>query len=56
MNINKIMSELAQYKCLQDETAAIIESLTGNIKQYMTQNQLETLTLISYTPTFHILS
>ena len=44
MNINEIMIELAQYKRLQDETAAIIEGLTDKIKQYMTDNQLETLT------------
>lgn len=44
MNINEIMKELAQYKRLQDETAAIIEGLTDKIKQYMTDNQLETLT------------
>ena len=28
MSINEIMKELAQYKRLQDETAAIIEGLT----------------------------
>ena len=44
MNINEIMKELAQYKRLQDETAAIIEGLTDKIKQYMADNQLETLT------------
>ena len=44
MNINEIMKELAQYRRLQDETAAIIEGLTDKIKQYMTDNQLETLT------------
>lgn len=44
MNINEIMKELAQYKRLQDETGAIIEGLTDKIKQYMTENQLETLT------------
>ena len=44
MSINEIMKELAQYKRLQDETAAIIEGLTDKIKQYMTENQLETLT------------
>lgn len=44
MNVNEIMKELAQYKRLQDETAAIIEGLTDKIKQYMTDNQLETLT------------
>ena len=44
MNINEIMKELAQSKRLQDETAASIEGLTDKIKQYMTENQLETLT------------
>ena len=44
MNINEIMAELAQYKRLQEETIAIIEGLTDKIKQYMTDNQLETLT------------
>ena len=44
MNINDIMKELAQYKRLQDETAAIIEGLTDQLKEYMTANQLDTLT------------
>lgn len=44
MNINDIMKELAQYKRLQDETAAIIEGLTDQLKEYMTANQIDTLT------------
>lgn len=44
MNINEIMKELAQYKRLQDETAAIIEELTDKIKQYMTENGIDTIT------------
>lgn len=44
MNINEVMAELAQYKRLQDETNAIIEGLTDTIKQYMTDNALDTLT------------
>ena len=44
MSINEIMKELAQYKRLQDETAAIIEGLTDQLKQYMTDNELDTLT------------
>ena len=44
MDINAIMAELAQYKRLQDETAAIIEGLTDQLKEYMTVNQLDTLT------------
>lgn len=43
MNINEIMAELAQYKRLQEEAAAMVESLTDTLKQYMTENQLETL-------------
>lgn len=43
MNINEIMRELAQYKRLQDETTAIIEGLTDQLKQYMTENHLDTL-------------
>lgn len=44
MDINDIMKEFAQYKRLQDETAAIIEGLTDKLKEYMTANQLDTLT------------
>lgn len=44
MSINEIMKELAQYKRLQDETAAIIEGLTDQIKAYMIKNQLDTIT------------
>ena len=44
MDINAIMTELAQYKRLQEDAAAMVESLTDTLKQYMTENQLETLT------------
>lgn len=44
MSINEIMKELAQYKRLQEETAAIIEGLTDQIKAYMIENQLDTIT------------
>ena len=43
MNINEIMTELAQYKRLQEETAAIIEGLTDEIKTYMINNNLQEL-------------
>lgn len=43
MDINAIMAELAQYKRLQDEAAAMVESLTDTLKQYMVDNQLDTL-------------
>lgn len=44
MNINEIMSELAQYNRLADEIAATVEGLKDQIKKYMEENQLETLT------------
>lgn len=43
MNINETMRELAQYTRLQEEAAATVEALKDQIKQYMTENQLDTL-------------
>lgn len=56
MNINDIMKELAQYKRLQDETAAIIERLTDQLKEYMTANQLDTLTGDEHKATYKIVT
>lgn len=42
-NINVIMSELAKYNRMAEETAAIIDGLKDQIKEYMTANNLETL-------------
>ena len=56
MNINDIMKELAQYKRLQDETAAIIEGLTDPPKEYMTANQLDTLTGDEHKATYKIVT
>ena len=44
MDINAIMAELAQYTRMAEEIAAMVESLTDTLKQYMSENQLETLT------------
>ena len=52
MNINEIMAELAQYKRLQEEAAAMVESLTDTLKQYMTENQLDTLTGAEHKATY----
>ena len=41
--INEIMQQLAQYNRMQEETAAIIDGLKDQIKSYMTENDLETL-------------
>lgn len=43
MDINSIMEELAQYKRLQEETAAIIDGLQDSIKTYMRNNGMEEL-------------
>ena len=43
MNINETMRELAQYTRLQEEAAAKVEALKDQLKQYMNENQLETL-------------
>lgn len=56
MNINDIMKELAQYKRLQDETAAIIEGLTDQLKEYMTANQLDTLIGDEHKATYKIVT
>ena len=44
MDVNAIMAELAQYKRLQEDATAMVESLTDTLKRYMVDNQLETLT------------
>lgn len=41
--INAIMTELAQYTRLQEETAAIIDGLKDQLKTYMNENGLEVL-------------
>ena len=44
MNIDEIMKELAQYNRLSDEIAATVDGLKDQIKKYMEENKLETLT------------
>ena len=43
MNINKIMSELAQYIRMQEEAAAIADGLREHLKKYMEAQGVETL-------------
>lgn len=52
MNINEIMAELAQYTRLQEEAAAMVDSLKDQIKQYMNDNQLEILTGAEHKATY----
>lgn len=51
-NIDTIMRELAQYTRLQEETAAIIDGLKDQLKQYMSEDQLETLTGAEHKATY----
>ncbi len=44
MNYNEIMSELAQYNRIAEETAAVIEGLKDKLKGYMIAEGVETLT------------
>lgn len=44
VDINAIMAELAQYTRMAEEIAATVEGLKDQIKNYMEENQLETLT------------
>lgn len=43
MNINEIMKELAEYIRIQEETAAIIDALKDQVKQYMKENNIDTV-------------
>ena len=52
MDINAIMTELAQYKRLQEDATAMVESLTDTLKQYMADNRLETLTGTEHKATY----
>ena len=52
MDINAIMTELAQYKRLQEDATAMVESLTDTLKQYMADNRLETLTGAEHKATY----
>lgn len=52
MNINEIMKELAQYTRMAEEIAATVEGLKDQLKQYMNENQLETLTGAEHKATY----
>ena len=52
MDINAIMTELAQYKRLQEDATAMVESLIDTLKQYMVDNRLETLTGTEHKATY----
>ena len=43
MDINKVFAELAQYNRIAEETSAIIDGLKDSIKQYMQENNVDTI-------------
>lgn len=52
MDINAIMTELAQYTRMEEEIAATVDGLKDTIKKYMEENQLETLTGTEHKATY----
>ena len=44
MDVNGIFKELAEYNRIAEETAAVIEGLKDQLKEYMTEKGLDTLT------------
>ena len=44
MNYNEIFTELAKYTRMKEELEEIIENLKDTVKQYMTENNIDTLT------------
>lgn len=52
MDINAIMAELAQYNRMAEEIAATVEGLKDQLKQYMNENQLDTITGAEHKATY----
>ena len=40
---NKVMKELAEYKMLQEQTQAIIDGLTDQLKDYMKEQNVDVI-------------
>lgn len=52
MNIDSIMKELAEYIRMGEQIAATVDDLKDQLKQYMSKNQLETLTGTEHKATY----
>jgi predicted phage-related endonuclease len=52
MDIDNILSELAQYTRLQEEAADRVEALKDTVKQYMTAQGVDTLTGAEHKATY----
>ena len=56
MSINETMKELAQYIRMQEEITETVEGLKDTIKNYMKENDLETLASDEHKATFKAVS
>ena len=52
ININELFAQLAQYNNIANETAAIIDGLKDQIKAYMAENNLDTITGTEHKATY----
>lgn len=52
MNIDSIMKELAEYTRMNEEISGHIEGLKDTLKQYMTENGLDTLAGMEHKATY----
>lgn len=52
ININELFAQLAQYNNIATETAAIIDGLKDQIKAYMAENNLDTITGTEHKATY----
>lgn len=52
MNIDSIMKELAEYTRMGEEISGHIEGLKDTLKQYMTENGLDTLAGMEHKATY----
>ena len=52
ININELFAQLAQYNNIATETAAIIDGIKDQIKNYMSENNLDTLTGLEHKATY----
>ena len=56
MDYNAIMAELAEYTRIAEQAAATVDALKDALKQYMTENGLDTLTGAEHKATFKVVT
>ena len=52
MNYNEIFSDIAKYTRMKEEIDAILEGLKDSVKEYMKENNLDTLTGLEHKATY----